>query len=178
MSPENLSRRAILAGAASVPVLALPAVGNAAPSCAASTASPVPLDRSSTELLALAEGLKPLFAAEFELKPKLDRAYDEAKRRGYSRLYDQWNAIDKKQRKLARAILKIEPTCRIGDGIHAAAAFVLDEELPYEGGDLLWEMAVRAGFPVRPHKAIKLTRLAAARSRFAKRQARDEAVQS
>ena len=58
------------------------------------------------------------------------------------------NALYNKQNKFARAILKIEPTTRIGDGIHAAAAFVLDEELEYEAGTLLWEMAARAGFPV------------------------------
>ena len=94
-----------------------------------------------------------------------------SKRTGYGRLMDRLNVLDGKQRRLARAILKIESTSRIGDGIHAAAAIILDEELEYEGGNLLWEMVARAGFAVPPDRATKLKRFAAARSRLVAREA-------
>jgi hypothetical protein len=49
---------------------------------------------------------------------------------------------------LPRAILRIPSTDRIGDGIRAAASLALngDCENAYHMADILWEMAVRAGF--------------------------------
>ena len=60
------------------------------------------------------------------------------------------NSLDSKQRKLARAILKIEPTARIGDGVHAAAALVLDEELEYEAGTCFGRWLRERAFQFRP----------------------------
>jgi predicted lipoprotein with Yx(FWY)xxD motif len=60
MSPENLSRRAILAGAASVPALALPAVvATAIPAVA--TAAPTSLTAAPDPVIALAERAMQLY---------------------------------------------------------------------------------------------------------------------
>jgi len=62
MSPENLSRRAILAGAASVPALALPAVvATAIPAVA--TAAPTSLTAAPDPVIALAERAMQLYDA-------------------------------------------------------------------------------------------------------------------
>jgi hypothetical protein len=57
-----------------------------------------------------------------------------AKECGYHRLSREWNAADRKARRIAKQILKIDTSDTTGYGIHAAAALALDEELPYEGG--------------------------------------------
>ncbi len=119
MSHANLSRRAILAGAASVPALARPTVALA--------------EVTPPKLLAPADQLKPIWAAVLDLDPKVREAYEPcseashecheknmgqpeasrrfdamSKRTGYGRLMDRLNVLDGKQRRLARAILKIE----------------------------------------------------------------------
>jgi hypothetical protein len=75
MSPENLSRRAILAGAASVPALALPAVVATAIPAVATPAEaivdlPALVSTTDPKLLALGEQLKPVVAEADGLNPK------------------------------------------------------------------------------------------------------------
>jgi hypothetical protein len=73
-----------------------------------------------------------------------------AKKNGYSKLMDQLDRVHPKAFRIAKRILKIEPTDRIGDGIHAAAALVLDEPsyMEYAAGTVLRQMAARAGFSI------------------------------
>ena len=80
MSHANLSRRGLLRAASSVaaastivalPIAALPAA-----------AAPITAATPDAELLALGEQLKPLFAAEFELRPKKSRSLSEQLGRG------------------------------------------------------------------------------------------------
>lgn len=180
MSISTLSRRAILAGAASVPTLALPvvaAVALAEPAIALPAVPAVSVVNSDVEqLIALGDQLKPLFVEWLELRPKVHRAYDEAleaagftgfnrtdeqqaeaerrwpqarKQTGYDRLYKQLCVLDRKTNKLTRAILKIKAADRRGDGIRAAAIIVRsdDSDNSPEVLNLLWGMAVMAGFP-------------------------------
>ena len=60
----------------------------------------------------------------------------------------RWNAASVEQDAVARAILRIPSTDRIGDGIRAAASLALDDdrENAYDMAEILWEMAARAGF--------------------------------
>jgi hypothetical protein len=71
-----------------------------------------------------------------------------AKQNGYRRASQKWNAASRVEAKIARAILRIPSTGRIGDGIRAAAALILNSDLDngFEARELLWEIAVRDGF--------------------------------
>jgi hypothetical protein len=159
MSKPNLTRRSLVTTAATVPALALTAIPAAA--ALSPTASTMPPTRA--ELVALGEQLKPLFVAQWDFLPKLYAAYriavdaadyknlgynrteeqqKEADRRfqeaaekfGYYKLYKQWGDLREKMYKIARSILAIEATDRIGDGIRAAAVLVLgdDDDTRYE----------------------------------------------
>jgi hypothetical protein len=68
----------------------------------------------------------------------------------YNKLSRRFGAIDSKARKLAKRILKTESIDRMGDGIHAAAALVLDEPsyMDREAGTVLRQLAELAGFSV------------------------------
>jgi hypothetical protein len=179
----NLSRRHALrqlltaaaagaAGAASVPVLALPAVATAVPVADATSVNP--------QLLALGERLKAAWAKVSELDPSElyeacrkaagfeqlgdDRTEEQRKaaehrfkvmasQNGYHRVSRKWNAACRINNQIARAIMEIPSTERMGDGIRAAAALVLNDdcENAFEMADVLWEMAARAGF-TRPEE--------------------------
>lgn len=154
---------------------------------------------SGAELLALGERLKALVAKRNVLEPKVSAAYqaawddgrkrtqkmqnaadkrfrEVAKQNGYSRLADQRNALDDEMHEVARAILKIGYTDRIGDGIRAVAAMVLSDDLDdyfsrspsvYETTEVLWEMASRANFPAPAWVTKKLKRRTLARTDLA-----------
>jgi hypothetical protein len=165
------------------------------PQAAAAAVMPV---ECSSELLGLGEQLKPLFTAWLKLKPRCSRAYQVAfdqagfaglgdnrtekqqaeaerkfneacKQSGYDPLYKRVNALSDKRGKMARAIYKLKANDRIGDGIRAAAALVLNDDLEngYEAEEILWEMAARAGFTPPASIAKKLRRMAAAHARKA-----------
>ena len=170
MLSENLSRRAILAGVASVPALALPAVTAAAPSTAANP---------DAELVALGEQLKAVVAEADRLDPKplheacmdawassinADQAFEEmAKQNGYHDAYEKWNAVSTAEYKIAKAILKVPANSRVGDGVRAFAALRLsdhDVDETTEAAEVLWEMAARAGFCPPASIARKLKRRA------------------
>jgi hypothetical protein len=93
------------------------------------------------------------------------RAFEAmSKKNGYSEAADKWNDAAELRDKLAQAALKIPSNSRVGDGIHAAAAMALNNDLDdtYEIGELLQEMSARAGFPVPAKIARKLGRKAVA----------------
>jgi hypothetical protein len=85
-------------------------------------------------------------------------------KKSYSEAADKWNDACELRNKLARAILKIPANGRVGDGIHAAAAMALNDDIEgaHEIGEFLHEMSARAGFPVPAKIAKKLPRQAAA----------------
>ena len=195
MTTNQLSRRAILAGAASVPALALPAAVAVALPDIIEPAAPVaaPLPNPDAHLIALGEQLKPAVAKAAKLNRVSSRLHEAclkasryedyperlgdvrarsafhamAKKNGYSEAADKWNNACDLQNKLARAVLKIPSNGRVGDGIHAAAAMVLNDdyissEYAPEAQELLQEMSARAGFPVPAKITRKLGRKAAA----------------
>jgi hypothetical protein len=94
----------------------------------------------------------------------MDRAWGAmAKKNGYHDAYNKWNDACEPEKKLVQAILKIPSNSRVGDGIHAAAAMVLNDdyissEYAPEVQELLQEMSARAGFPVPAKIAKKLGR--------------------
>jgi hypothetical protein len=181
---SNLSRRALLSSAVALPALAVPAVALPVP-------TPSSTPQPQTELLALGEQLKPLLAEIHRLTPKHRKLYREADatagdpprsldeiqernarfsamatKNGYYKLCDQLNPIDGEAWRIAKRILMIESTDRIGDGIRAAAALVLDEPsyMDREAGTVLWQTAARAGFSVPADQAKKLRRIGKLRS--------------
>jgi hypothetical protein len=165
---SKLSRRSLVSSVIALPALAVPAVASASMPTA---------DTSQPELLALGEQLKPLFAEWQRLDPLVSAAYQQAmedagfykfpsgtrtrqqqaaceagwkvaaKQSGYSKLYRQLNPICSKADQLAKRILEIEATDRVGDGIHAAAALFLNEPDGWSG-EVLRRMATKAGFSV------------------------------
>jgi hypothetical protein len=184
MSKSNLSRRTLVSSAVALPALAVPAV-------ALPAATPSSTPQTQTELLVLGEQLKPLLAEIHRLTPKHRKLYREAdavagdpprsldeiqernarfgamaKKNGHYELCDQLNPINDEAWRIAKRILKIESTDRIGDGIRAAAALVLDEPsyMDREAGTVLWQMAARAGFSVPADQTKKLRRIAKLRS--------------
>lgn len=179
---STLTRRAIVAGTATLPVaLAVPVL-----------ASTEPVNPATAKLVALGERLKPLLVQNFELSPRVHKAHRDAqaaagyfklleheritgsrpterqrkraerrfqetrKQTGYDKLYVQWNELCGKMHEIAELILEIETTDSIGDGIHAAAALVLGNDIDdwhaqhdyTETEVLLWKIAARAGFPM------------------------------
>ena len=88
MSPTELSRRAILAGAASVPALALPAAVAVAlpvivePAAPASTAAVVELPNPDAALIALGEQLKVAIAKATKLERLSSRLYEACMQAG------------------------------------------------------------------------------------------------
>ena len=130
---SNLSRRSLVASAAALPALALPAVAATNP-----------------ELLALGERLKPLI-------PRIAVARRKARATSDDRAYDEWNAADEEMRPIADAILKIPAVDPISQGIRAAAALALTDE-PEDADhreDILWEIAARAGFERPPEWSLE-----------------------
>ncbi len=156
MTLQNLSRRAILAGAASVPALSLPAVVAAAPERA--TTAPVSataIDEATiatapdpdAKLLALGERLKAAAAeadkldagslhkactdaADYQTLPvevAKSRFKAMAKQNGYDDAWKKWNAASNVEHKIATAILKMPANSRVGDGVRAFAALRLNE---------------------------------------------------
>jgi hypothetical protein len=165
MSHANLSRRAIVAGAASVPALALPAAAGAGA-----------IPATDPELIALGERLKVMMPRVAALGLKSHASYDEAcadlpagwardgehmrifnersAKNGHDRAYDAWNAASDELHILARAVLNMPSADRVGDGIRAAASIALDDDdrgNAFNMADVLWEMAERAGF-TRPEE--------------------------
>jgi hypothetical protein len=156
---SNLSRRSLVASAAALPALALPAV-------AAST---------NPELLALGERLKPLFPRVAAARLKSRALSDEAcegltngfgwekhpdhalwqerlAKNGHDQAYDEWNTADEEMNSIAEEILKIPAIDPMGESIHAAAALALNDEPEnaYHLEDILWKIAARAGFERPP----------------------------
>jgi hypothetical protein len=89
------------------------------------------------------------FGAPEQIDAARQRFEEAAKQNGYHRVSKKWNAAGRVEAKIARAILRIPSTGRIGDGIRAAAALILDSpdlENGFETRELLWEIAVRDGF--------------------------------
>jgi hypothetical protein len=144
------SRRAVLAGIGTAPAMSVPALASVG---------------SNASLTALAEQLKPLLADYFEAQARSHAAYEAArkisdgfdgpgwskamKETGYDNLSDAWNALSDGTHAIAKAILEIPSMDRIGDGIHAVAAMVLNEDMEnaFEVAELLCGLAENAGFP-------------------------------
>ena len=82
--------------------------------------------------------------------------------------------------RLAKAILKLPSDSRIGDGVRAAAALAINDDIEnaYETKEVLWEMAARAGFTPPASIAKRLKRMADAYARKADAAFAREAVQS
>lgn len=188
MSPTNLSRRAILAGAASVPGLALPAaVAVALPAIVETAPAPaaavVELPSPDAALIALGEQLKIASAKAARLtvhrlyeacmkaagyrhdmtqkqRDAAHRRFEEmSKKNGYSAAMDKLNAAGRIERKLAEAILKIPSHTRIGDGVRAAATLADNSgDMDVPVEMMLWEMAARAGFKPPAEIAKRLGR--------------------
>jgi hypothetical protein len=93
-------------------------------------------------------------ASGFDKKPK-GRAAAAAERKframaeknGYDAACKKWNAVDRVESEIAKAILRMPSQTRVGDGVRAAATIVDGEGIDATEVDILWEMAVRAGFP-------------------------------
>jgi hypothetical protein len=131
MSHANLSRRAIVAGAASVPALALPVAAGAIPA-------------TDPGLIALGERLKVMMPRVTALGLKSSALREEAlselpqgwgsnkqifalykekrTKNGGDRAYEEWNAASSELNDLAETILEIPSNDRVGDGIRAAAS--------------------------------------------------------
>jgi hypothetical protein len=155
------SRRAILAGIASAaPLTALSAVIPIS-AHAATVEIPSAVVSTPPEMLLLGEQLKPVFTEMQRLEPLHHTAYEiavaaagywellgertaaqqaaadarfekAARKSGYNKLCRQLNLVDRKARRIAKRVLKIETRDPRGYGIQAAATLVLDESLPYE----------------------------------------------
>jgi hypothetical protein len=157
MSHTNLSRRAIVAGAASVPALALPVAAGAIPA-------------TDPELIALGERLKVMMclksrALHREAQRGLPQGYgadeqlfavyqEKNAKNGGDQAYEEWNAASSELSDLAKTILDMPSADRVGDGIRAAASIALDDDdrgNAFNMADVLWEMAERAGF-TRPEE--------------------------
>jgi hypothetical protein len=92
-----------------------------------------------------------------------------ANENGYHRASKKWNAAVHVEFKIARAILKIPSSSRVGDGIRAAAAMIDHHDIPCQESPMLWEMAARAGFDPPASIAKDLRRMVAAHARKAVR---------
>ena len=158
---SDMTRRSIVASAAALPALAVPAVAQ--------------INNPDVTLIALGERLKVLMPRVAALGLKSHALHKEARagfpngwgmddellrtfkergaKNGYHQAYEEWSGACSELSDLAQAILDIPSTDSIGDGIRAAAALAHDNdcENAFSMKDLLWELAARAGF-TRPEE--------------------------
>jgi hypothetical protein len=83
-----------------------------------------------------------------------------ADKNGYKAACDKWQAVCKVEHQIASAIFKMPANTRIGEGVRAAAALTLNDDVENlnEIGEVLWTMAARAGFMPPASIAKKLKR--------------------
>ena len=153
---SDMTRRSIVASAATLPALAVPAVAQ--------------INDPDAKLIALGERLKVLmpcvaalgfkshalhkearagFPDGWGMNDELHRTFNErAAKNGYHQAYEEWSGACSELSDLAQAILAMPSTDSIGDGIRAAAALARDSdcENAFSMEDLLWELAARSGF--------------------------------
>jgi hypothetical protein len=152
---HNLSRRHLVTAAAALPALA---------------GSAFAADHPDAKFVALGERLKVANAEADRLGKPVHRLHGacmkaarfeedcepyaecfarfdaKSKETGYSAACDKWNVAVDAQVRIARAILKIPSSSRIGDGIRVMAAMVDHQDIPCQKSPMLWKMAVRVGF--------------------------------
>jgi hypothetical protein len=144
---SKLSRRSIVASAAALPALAVPAVSIAA------TMPPEDTEQDyacGMILFCLGERLKALMPRVAAAKLKSGMLHEEARaglpdgygvddaifriweertaKNGHGQAYEEWNAVSTEQNEVARAILEIPSPDRISDGIRAAASLALNDD--------------------------------------------------
>jgi hypothetical protein len=132
---SNLSRRSLVTCAAALPVLAVPVLASAAAG----------ESDADAELIALGERLKAASANTAKLK------------RGP---WEKWNAAVGIEDMIANQIFKMQANTRMGEGVRAAAALVLNDDVEgmHEIAEVLWEMAARADFRPPSDIAKKMRR--------------------
>ena len=143
-------------------------------------------ETADAKLIALGERLKVVSATTAKLKAQTHPLYEDvwkrsgfakkkpgvrsqecerkfkeiAKANGYSAASERWNAAAEAEHKIARAILKLPSHGRVGEGVRAAAALTLSDDMEngHEAAEMLWAMAARAGFTPPPAVAKRLKR--------------------
>jgi hypothetical protein len=154
---------------------ALPALAKASPIMSETAAPVIAPDAPDPDaaLRALGEQLKAASAEAVRLEPR--RLYDEcwnasgfdkrpkgranaaarrrfdamAEQNGYRKASERWNVACRRERRIAKAILRVPAHTPIGEGVRAAAAIAIDEpdlDSTMETTKMVWGLAVRAGF--------------------------------